>query len=390
MARSVGSFGVLLLLAGVPALLGAQTRANAQTKVSERRLEKADAEFPESFDQIGALRELPGGKVLVVDLGPKSLLMADFKTGEQTAIGRNGQGPGEYQFPGELIPYLGDSTLLVDRVSRRFLTVSPDGKLGKTVPFPDGLQGMPTPRGSDSRGRIYLQTSPFRLGGDDAGPAALPESTAVVRWDRSNNKIDTVTRVKIPATKMQRTGTSNARIVMMRPQPYAPQDEWAPGPDGRVAVARVGDYHVEWLGDRPARGTPVSYQPIKVTEGDRTTFMDAMKNTRNRITITNGGGRGGQELRPPEPSADEFDWPEYKPPFRARSALVTSDGQLWVQRHTEVRDSVPVFDVFDASGNLASRVYLPKGRQVVGLGQGAVYAVRTDSDGLQWLERYRR
>jgi hypothetical protein len=115
-----------------------------------------------------------------------------------------------------------------------------------------------------------------------------------------------------------------------------------------------------------------------------------MRNTRNRITVTNGGPGRGQELKPPEPKPEEFDWPDYKPPFRGRSALMTSDGQLWLQRYTPARDSIPVFDVFDASGNLATRVYLPKGRQVVGIGQGTVYAVRTDADGLQWLERYRR
>ncbi len=384
MTRSIGSLCTALLAVGLPAALTAQTR------LPERRLEKPDAEFQESFDQIGALRELPSGKLLVVDLGPKSLLMTDFKTGQQTPIGRNGQGPGEYQFPGDLIPYLGDSTLLVDRVSRRFLTVGPDGKLGKTVPFPDGILGLAQPKGADAKGRIYFQASPFRGPGDGDVALTIPDSAPVVRWDRASNRLDTLTRVKIPATKVQRTSTGNARVVMMRPQPYAAQDEWAPAPDGRLAVARVGDYHVEWLGDRPARGTPVSYNPVRLGDGDREAFMAAMKNTRNRITVTNGGPGRGQELKPPEPKAEEFDWPEYKPPFRSRSALITSDGQLWLQRYTSAQDSTPVFDVFDANGNLASRVYLPKGREVVGIGQGTVYAVRTDGDGLQWLERYRR
>lgn len=385
MARPVNSLCVALLAAAIPAVLV------AQSSVPERRLEKPDGEFPESFDQIGALRELPGGKVLVVDLGPKSLLLADFKSGQQATIGRNGQGPGEYQFPGELIPYPGDSTLLVDRVSRRFLTVGPDGKLGKTVPFPDGLQGLAQPKGADRMGRIYFQASPFAgLGAGAAVSATAPDSVPVVRWDRATNRLDTLTRVKIPATKMQVSGGANARMVMMRPQPYAAQDEWAAGPDGRLAVARVGDYHVEWLGDHPARGAPVNYDRVRVDDGDRDAYMEAMKNTRNRITVTSGGPGRGPAPTLPEPKAEEFDWPEYKPPFRSRSALMSSDGQLWLQRYTPSRDSTPAFDVFDASGKLASRVYLPKGRQVVGIGQGTIYAVRIDEDGLQWLERYRR
>lgn len=382
--RLVRPCGVAALALALPAGLAAQGR------VAEQRLDKPDAEFQESFDQVTALRELPGGKVLLVDLGPKALIMADFKSGTQTTIGRNGQGPGEYQFPGALIPYPGDSTLLVDLVSRRLLTVSADGKLGKTIPYPDAIQGLAQPKGADRQGRIYLQGSAFRVGDGD-GSGAIPDSAPVVRWDRATNRLDTLIKVKIPATKVQRTGTSNARVVMMRPQPFAPQDEWVVTTDGRVGIARVADYHVEWIGDRPAKGPPVAIQPIKVGDGDKQAFMDAIKNSRNRITINNGGpGRGGQEIKPPEPSADEFDWPEYKPPFRGRSAVASPEGQMWVQRSATASDSVPAFDVFDASGNLTRRVFLPKGRQLVGLGNGTVYAVRTDEDGLQWLERYRR
>ena len=359
-----------------------------------RTLTTPEAEFKESFDAVSALRELPRGRVLLTDLGPKTVILADFASGQQTTVGRNGQGPGEYQFPGELIPLPGDSTLLVDRVSRRFLRIGPDGTIGKTLPFPDGLSGMPEPRGADSQGRIYFQASAFQGGPGDLGDPQIPDSVALVRWDRALNRIDTVTRVKIPAIKMQVSGTSNARAVMMRSQPYAAADEWAVAADGRVGVARVGDYHVEWLGPQASRGAAVRYDPVKVTDADKQAYMNAMKNSRNRIVVNQGGpGRGAQELKPPEPDASEFDWPATKPPFRAggqRAAFVTPEGQLWLARSSSARDSTPVFDVFDARGALTTRVSLPLGRRVVGMGQGVLYAVRTDEDGLQWLERYRR
>jgi hypothetical protein len=358
-----------------------------------RALAKPEAEFKQSFDAVLALRELPRGRVLLTDLGPKTVILADFNTGEMVTVGRNGQGPGEYQFPGELLPLAGDSTLLVDRVSRRFLRIGPDGTLGKTLPYPDAVSGMPDPRGADAQGRIYFQASLFqdRLG--DGSPQ-IPDSVPLLRWDRALNRIDTVTRVKVPAIKMQISGTQNARAVMMRAQPYPAADEWAVSADGRVGVARVGDYHVEWLGAQIARGAPVRYDAVTVTEADKQAYMDAMKNSRNRIVVNQGGpGRGSQEIKPPEPDASEFDWPQVKPPFRSggqRAAFITPEGQLWLARSTAARDSTPVFDVFDARGTLTARVTLPIGRRVVGMGQGVVYAVRTDEDGLQWLERYRR
>jgi len=48
-----------------------------------------------------------------------------------------------------------------------------------------------------------------------------------------------------------------------------------------------------------------------------------------------------------------------------------------------------VFDVFDRGGTRIEQVRLPADRQLVGFGPGVVYAVWTDADDLQWLERYR-
>jgi hypothetical protein len=359
-----------------------------------RALDKPEVQFGQPFDAVYSVRELPGGKVLVTDLGPKSVLLADFAVGDQTTVGRNGQGPGEYQFPGDLIPYLGDTTLLVDRAGRRLLPITPDGKIAKTIPFPESIQGLGDPRGADRRGRIYFQGSPFPAGGNGAPPEAgkLPDTVVVLRWDRASGRVDTIARVKIPALKMQVSGTQNARAVMIRPQPFAPADEWAASPDGQIAVARVGDFHVEWLGGAtPVRGTPVRYDRIKVGDSDKSAYMSNMRNSRNRITVNQGGpGRGAAEIKPPEPDASEFEWPDYKPPFPARAAQMAPEGTLWLTRSTSAQDSTPVFDLFDAKGNLTGRVTLPLGRRLVGLGTGTLYAVRTDSDGLQWLERYRR
>jgi hypothetical protein len=365
-------------------------------QLATRALTKPDAEFQESFDAVSALRELPDGRVLVTDLGPKTVILADFTSGRQRTVGRNGQGPGEYQFPGELIALSGDSTLVVDQVSRRFLRIGPDGAIGKTLPFPEGLSGMPEARGADRQGRIYFQASPFGGGMmDDGGPPAIPDSVALIRWDRAANRLDTLARVKIASIKMQISGTSNARAVMMRPQPYAAADEWAVAPDGRVAVARVGDYHIDWIGTPVVHGAPVRFDPLTVTDADKQAYMNAMKNSRNRIVVNQGGpGRGSQEIKPPEPSAAEFEWPAVKPPFRAgrgqRASFVTPEGELWLARSTPAQDSTPVFDVFNGQGALSGRVTLPLGRRMVGIGRSAVYAVRIDEDGLQWLERYRR
>jgi len=46
------------------------------------------------------------------------------------------------------------------------------------------------------------------------------------------------------------------------------------------------------------------------------------------------------------------------------------------------------YDVFDGAGNLVAGVQLGAARRIVEIGASHVYVARTDSDDLQWLERY--
>ena len=77
-------------------------------------LTKPEAEFAEPFDQVSGVRELGNGRVVVADVFAKSVAMADFRSGALTKIGREGQGPGEYAFPVNVLALPGDTTLIVD------------------------------------------------------------------------------------------------------------------------------------------------------------------------------------------------------------------------------------------------------------------------------------
>lgn len=85
-------------------------------------------------------------------------------------------------------------------------------------------------------------------------------------------------------------------------------------------------------------------------------------------------------------------WPETVPPFMRGAAIVRTTGaapQIWVRR-TSVKDTErPMYDVFDESGRVVARVQMPPRTQIVAFGRQLVYAIRTDDDDLQYLQRYK-
>lgn len=343
------------------------------------------ARFAEPFDQITAVRELSDGRVIVSDLFAKAVTLVDFRTNAGTAVGREGQGPGEFAFPTGLVALPGDSTLLVDPAQRRFLRIAPDGKPAGLVSFPDGVGGLMAVKGSDRQGRVYFQGSPF-AGQPGREMEQLPDSAPVLRWDRGRARIDTLGMVKIPTIARAASGGGGARAVVMRQQPFTPADDWSVTPDGRVGVARTGDYHVEWWGPKRVSGRPVPHAKVPVSQGDKDAFARRAADTRGRFTVSMGGPARGRGSSAPPPRLSEPDWPEFKPPF-VGSVLANHEGHLWVPR-AQPAGAAPLYDVFDAQGTLVRQVRLAKGSRLVGFGARSVYVAQTDEDELEWLERH--
>ncbi len=378
-----------LRLAALTVLLGGSLEA----QVAEWRLSRPLWELTEDFDSVASVQPLPSGRLMVSDFGGRQLYHVDPKTGQRNAVGRQGQGPGEYQLPSDLLAWRGDSLLLVDRASRRLLVIAPDGGIGRTLPFPDGLGGLPEARGADRTGRVYFQASPFRgEPGSTEMNGALPDSVAILRWDPASGKVDTVGRVRVPALNVRVSGGQDSRMVMVRPQPYAPADGWVVSDRGQVGVVREADYHVEWLGGAGAvRGAPVRFDRVRVGPTEKEAVLSVMRNPRNRIVVTEGGpGRGAPDSRPPEPRSDDMEWPEFMPPFGARAVLAAPGSRLWVLRSQPARVPGRVYDVFDQTGARVAVAALPASHRVVGFGPGVVLATRTDEDGLQYLLAFRQ
>lgn len=369
-----------------------------------RTLSRVDVEYAEPFSCVSGFRELSDGRLIVADVKEKTVQLIDLRRGTATRVGQQGQGPGEWSTPQALFALPGDTTLLYDPQNQRFLTILPNGSVGKafTVTIGGGPQGMALPsrpQGVDRMGRLYYQGPSVRF---EQGSAPVPlDSAPIVRYDRETAKVDTLLWWKLPRSNVQTTGTgTNQNIRIMGANPLAPQGAWTVAPDGRIAIAHADPYQVEWATSSKARsrGPAVTYSRRGVAESDKRPLAAPDCSVTISFGDAGGGGARGGEVRarvamtttrsagPPR-----TDWPESMPPFAAQrfgAPRVAPSGQVWVPRSHGVNDA-PTYDVFDAMGKLVDRITMPKGTRLLGFGAGTVYAYRMDEDDLVYLQRYR-
>jgi hypothetical protein len=366
---------------------------------SVKTLSKPEAEFAEPFTNVAGVRELKDGRVVAIDMRDKIVQLVDFKTGSATKVGREGSGPGEYALPMRLVALPGDSSAVFDPLNARLLVVLPNGKPGNFITLeqsapagPGGgmRMGIQPTRYSDAKGRLYWTGAPFRM--SEGGPPKVADSVPVLRYDRSTKKSDTVAYVRVPKNNTQASGNSgNMRVMIGAANPFAPRDEWAVTPDGRIAVIRSPEYRVDWFGPSGATvGSPIAYDKIKVSEKHKQNWRDSRKNqVAMRISMENGQRSVSAGPPPAGEIPDPTDWPDLMPPFLDNAATVAPNGTIWIARTRQANDDVPKYDVIDASGKVVMRVELPKKTRLVGIGNGVIYTVRTDEDDLQYLQRFR-
>ena len=159
------------------------------------------------------------------------------------------------------------------------------------------------------------------------------------------------------------------------------------------------DYHVEWYknGALVARGAPVTTPAVRVTKEDRDAWYRA-RTARTGTALMTGppapkeAEKSERITVPAPPGFTDADFPATKPPFVedfvGRSAIVSDDGELWVVRSKAFGATTTTADVFDAAGKVVRRVTYPSSHRLAGFGKGVIYLVRTDDDGLEWVERF--
>ncbi len=347
----------------------------------------AVATYADGLGSLRGVRELPDGRVLVAD-GLGGALIVWTPGAAADTLTNTGEGPEEYKTPDGLFPLPGGGTLLVDIGNARLTELSDGLAFVDTHPIAQGQIGpemiLLIPVGTDEEGRLYFQQRP---------PMTAPQDSATIsRYDLRTGSVEALGRAKLADQKRSESGGPDNRSVRVRPVPLTPEDAWGVGRDGRVAVARSGDYRLEWIEPDGSivRGPAVSYDPIRVTSADRDEYLEDAGGGLGVMVTSDGGPpqvsfrRGGDGMAG---DANDYTWPEVKPPFPAGAVRVDGAGRAWVRRYGRAGEP-PLYDVFDTRGRRVARVRLGEDRRLVAFGADAVYVERRDDLEFAWLERY--
>ncbi len=415
------SSAVLLLALCAPAV-----SLSAQPVPSVRPLGPVVSVSPAGLlGSVSLVRSLPHGAVLVHDITRRQVVLFDSTLAlRRTVLDTTAaNGAGYNSRIAGLIPYLGDSSLFIDPEALTMSVIDAAGEMVRVMAISrpgdaDFMIGGPfgTP-GVDPLGRIvYRGFAPLDRRGASTGPpepgkpfrmAQMPDSAPIVRVHLREKSIDTIAWVKIPAERREAIQTDKDVVVTVRTNPMPVVDDWALLADGRVAVLRGRDYHVDWVAPGGERSStpkvPFAWQ--RLTEDDKMRLLDsanvvwqAERERRNKRV--NGGEAvgtpvGGAASRAPQmrfqvpriQPVDSKELADYRPAFRAGAMSADAQGRLWI-RTTAPDDTGPVYDVVDVNGTLVDRVRLPFGRVISGFGPGVVYMGVLDDKGAR-LEKAR-
>jgi len=430
-------------------LLVAAGSLGAQQAPAVRLINTPDASSKATLGIVAAVRQLPGGRLIVNDIQKRQLLMLDNTLNNATVIadsvsgGANAYGPSA----GGIIPYFADSTLFIDPRDLSMFVIDPAGSIARVAAVPRsqdaatlGSNMLGTPA-LDSKGRIVYRGGIGRMtmpagGGRGAGGPMIPDfpdSSALVRVDLTSRKIDTAGFFKITKTKMNVTQSEKGISMTSEINPLQLVDDWAVTDDGAIAIIRGRDYHIDWVDadNHITSSAKIPFDWQRLSDEDKVAIIDSTKTAMEaarakmaagggptmmgpgagggeRVTImqfgTGGGDGGGRAKAMTEGAAGAglnmsplvfvapSELPDYRPAIQAGSAKPDLDGNVWIRTSATRAGSIagPIYDVVNRKGELVDRIQVPAGRTIVGFGKGGVVYMMARDDKAAWLERTKR
>lgn len=309
-----------------------------------------DPEY-ELFNVSGAVR-FEDGTIGVVNTGSHEVRFYDAAGRYLRAIGREGEGPGEFRRPSRAFPLAGDSVAVWDSRLRRMSVF--DGQGTFTRSFSLGGGGQSYSVGAVS-GRTLLAMTSIRFG-RDAPAGARRDSSLSVLFDLDGDSLSTLGRFPAVDRFIRATGTGMtvARALFGRSTYRAAYGEsWF--------VATNDAYVIDEL---DSEGTLVrsirrAVAPVEVTS--------AMIDREIEVHLSSMDEQFQKMLAP---LYAEMPKPRVLPSYGGLE--VDPGGNLWVRHYGTVANPVYARTVFDPSGRMLGDIEFPPGLSVYEIGEDYV------------------
>ena len=363
---------IRLATLGCLVLLSRTTDAQASA-VGTATLAPPRDSLAQEFTRITSVRELGDGRVLITDAGDNRFVVADLRRGAVTPIGSLGSGPGEYRAASRLVALSGDSSVLVDFESRRWLLLAQD-RIVATLPASDSslLAAGMNVVGYDGRGRtVSVRT----FGRTPAGAARQHSVLRVLAVERLTARVDTIAAMRGSEFVVRVDGPPERQTVSATQVMLSVPEQAIAFSDGWVAVARQDPYRVDWY---PPRAPTIPGAPLPVS---RTQVSTAEREAWRARTERQSGRAFPAPL-------ESLAWASEIAPFRTDALRAMPDGSLLIAKELWSGSRGTEYDIVDRRGRLTRTLRLPENERVVGFGRSVVYVVSTDADGIERLRRH--
>lgn len=344
--------------------LGGSVWGDTMTLVPELVIGELDGADPYVFGNVTAVDRDAEGRIWVADRQAGEVRVFGPDGEFLQVVGRQGDGPGEYQGPDHLRVTSNGEVVVRDQRGARFVIFSTEGEYLRSW----RLSGT------------FFTSQPFLL--DDAGRIWNPDLRMGADFDDENRQVlvrvdvatgeplDTVPQPQSPSEPAYvelRIEQGDNRMVSRSNVPFHPTGTATLTPSGGTLVGMGSRYALHRTrpdGSVLAIERPVEAVPVLPAERAA---------ARERVERGFRQQDASWQWNGPE-------IPETKPPFQW--AGVGRDGSIWVQRHTRGREvdnpdfdpegppaqqqrtmwkEDPVMDVFDAEGRYLGPVRMPDG-----------------------------
>jgi hypothetical protein len=327
------------------------------------------------FGLISDVVVLGDGTIMVGDAHLRHIRLFAPDGAARTVVGRQGQGPGEFEAIDALISVGGDTAAVWDSRLARYTLVSAEGGLGRQVRLePTGERARATPLGILPDGAILAADDPRLMPEDERYRADI----GLVVYDAAGAFVREVTRV--PGVEMWNwvweMGVTPSTVPFGRPTVYAADGDhvWVGTNDGyRIdRLSTGGDLIASARVDRAAR-------PL------RPTVIEGYKAAERAKASSGAAAKGGNDIF--GMMAEDAPYPDVLPHYDALQ--VDGVGRLWVRDYVVDPEAPTRYVVFAPDGRVVATAELPARFRVEHIADDRVLGVWRDDFDVERVRAYR-